>query len=128
MRRVILHAPAFLDWFGADPAARALRAEYEQGLVAVVVPRIFALQVLESAARRSGWASGRLQQLAGALERVGFEQRDPPPVDLAAWLARGLSGPDAAYAALASALDLPLVTNDPQLLGTVAVATPAGRL
>jgi predicted nucleic acid-binding protein len=54
---------------------------------------------------------------------LAFELRDPPSSELAAWLARGLGGPDAAYAALASALDIPLVTTDEELLrtaGTVA--------
>lgn len=128
MRRVVLHISAFLEWFDPKAPGRALRGEYESGVLSIVAPPIFGLQVLESVARQSGWDPDRLQQLAVELDRVGFEIRDAPSAEFAAWLARGLSGPNAAYAALASALELPLITNDPELLRAAAtVATSAAK-
>ena len=116
----MIDASAFVGWFGADAPGRKLRDEYERGNLAIITPRVFALTVLEMAARRSGWDPDRLRRLGAEIERVGFEVRDPPPSELAAWLARGLSGRDAAHAALASAFDLRLVTADPDLLRAAA--------
>jgi predicted nucleic acid-binding protein len=127
VRRVVIDASAFIGWFGMDGPGRALRDEYERGSLTVITPRVFALTVLEMAARRSGWGPDRLRRLAVQVDRVGFELHDPPPSELAAWLARGLTGHDAAHAALASALDLRLVTADSDLLRTAApvAITPA---
>ena len=115
MRRVVIDASAFLGWFTSDGPGRRLRDEYEHGLVAVVAPRTFALGVLEAAAALPGWGPGDLQRLAGEIDRLGLELRDPPSDELAAWLGKGLGGMQASQAALASALDLPLVTDDPDL-------------
>ena len=120
MRRVVIGPSAFLGWFGADGPGRRLREEYEQGALVVTVPRVFALSVLETAALRGTWSAHRLHRLASEIQHVGFELRDPPSAELAAWLARGLNGSQAAHAALASALDLRLVTADPKLLRVAA--------
>jgi len=106
-----------LGWFtGASGPARALRAEYERGALAIVAPRTLPLEILDVAARRMGWPADRLAHLATELGHLGFELRDPPVAELAAWLAEGLGGPDASYAALASALNIPLLTVDEELL------------
>jgi hypothetical protein len=46
---------------------------------------------------------------------MGVQLQDPPLVELAGWLAKGLSARQAAYPALAASLDVPLVTADPDL-------------
>jgi predicted nucleic acid-binding protein len=93
-----------------------LRAEYEQGLLTLVAPRALPLEILEATARSTDWPASRLAKLAAELDRLGLELRDPPTSELASWLAGGLGGADAAYAALASGLDIPLVTMDEELL------------
>lgn len=118
MRRVVIDPSAFLEWFAPDGPGRGLRDEYEQGALVVTTPRVFPLAVLEMAMRSRSLSADRLRRLATEVHRVGFELRDPPPAELAAWLAKGLSGNQAAHAALASALDLRLVTADEHLLRT----------
>jgi predicted nucleic acid-binding protein len=124
MRRVVADSAIVLGWFTtATGPARSLRAEYEQGTLTIVAPRSLPIEILEAVAEATGWPADRLAALATELSRLGLELRDPPGAELAAWLARGLSGADAAYAALASGLDIPLLTTDPELLrraGTVA--------
>jgi hypothetical protein len=120
VRRVVIEPSAFLGWFGADGPGRRLRDEYEQGALVVTAPRVFALNVLEIAALRGTWSADRLHRLAAEIDRVGFELRDPPSAELAAWIAKGMNGSQAAHAALASALDLRLVTADPDLLREAA--------
>lgn len=80
-------------------------------------------EILEATATSADWPADRLARLAGELERLGIELRDPPASELAVWLARGLGGPAAAYAALASALEVPLVTLDEELLRKAASVT-----
>lgn len=113
MKRVVLDASAFLAWFGQD-ADHRLRDEYEAGTLTVLVPTGFHVSVLEAAARR-GWAPDRLRALAPLIARAGLEEHDPRTDELARWLARGLSAPQAASAAVAEGLDAPLVSADPEL-------------
>ena len=122
MRRVVLDASALLSWFSPDPSGRALRADYEQGLLSVVAPPQLTADALSSLA---GSPKERLLRVAAELDRLGFELREPPIDDLASWLAQGLTARQAGYAALASSLDLPLVTADADLLrGARTVARP----
>lgn len=124
MRRIVVDSAIVLDWFtGVQGPAQVLREEYEQGALGIVAPRSLCGEILEAVARTPGWTADRLASLAAELERLGFETRDPPASELAAWLSRGLSGPAAAYAALASALDVPLVTADEELLCKAATVT-----
>ena len=116
MRRVVVDASVVLAWFtSAGSSARSLRVEYEHGLLAIVAPRALPLEILEATARGTDWPASRLAKLAAEIDRLGLELRDPPTSELASWLARGLGGADAAYAALASGLDIPLVTMDQEL-------------
>lgn len=115
MRRLIIDAPAFLAWFGPNAPGAALREEYEAGQLRVLVPTSFEPDVLEDAAR-AGWSAGQLERLALELGRMRFEPMTPPSGEFATWLARGLTSRHAAYAALATAHDLPLVAADPALL------------
>ena len=116
MKRVVLEATAFLAWFPPSDPSRGLRAEYEAGLLRVHAPTIFPLHALETAAASNGLSRDRLAQLAGELDRLGFALQDPPHAELANWLASGLDGIRAQYAALATHLEVPLVTTDAQLL------------
>jgi predicted nucleic acid-binding protein len=115
MRRVVLDASALLTWFADRPADANLRAEYEQGLLSVVAPRRLTADVLAVIARTSEWPADRLTRVAAELDRLGLELRDPPIDELAIWLAQGLTTGQATYAALASSLNLPLVTDDHEL-------------
>jgi predicted nucleic acid-binding protein len=112
VRRVVLDAEAFLDWFaGSDD----LRAEYEAGSLAVVVPPQFSVMVLEAVAARQGASPVRLARLADLVERVGFVPQDPPVELVAARLAAGWKLAHAQYAALSDALGIPLVAADEEL-------------
>ena len=123
MRRLVIDAHAFLGWFGPDSAARVLRREFEAGGLAVYAPSWFRVHVLELAAA-DDLTADQLKHLAAELDRLQFEIEDPPATELAAWLARGVDARHAQYAALAVALDLPLVTTDRELLRVAAgVAT-----
>jgi predicted nucleic acid-binding protein len=117
---VVIEPSAFLGWFAAGGPGRRLRDEFERGGLAVIAPRGFALTVLEMAALQGTWSADQIRRLAAEIDRVGFELRDPPSAELALWLAKGLNGSQAAHAALASSLDLRLVTTDPDLLRTAA--------
>jgi predicted nucleic acid-binding protein len=122
MRRVVADSAIVLGWFtAATGPARSLRAEYEHGTLTIVAPRSLPIEIMEATAEGTGWPADRLAALAAEVERLGLELRDPPGSELAAWIARGLSGADAAYAALASALGIPLVTTDPELLRTAGI-------
>ena len=116
MKRVVLEARAFLAWFSPSNPSRTLRAEYEAGLLRVHAPTMFPLHVLEVAAGIEGLSRDRLAELAGEVDRLGFALQDPPAAELAIWLTSGLSGVHAQYAALATYLDIPLVTTDADLL------------
>lgn len=120
MRRIILDASALLTWFEGVGTASPLRLEYEDGLLGVVAPRELTTHVLSSLAASRDWPADRLVRVAAEIDRLGFEVREPPVDEVAAYLARGLSAAQAPYAALASALDLPLITADPELLRRAA--------
>lgn len=132
MRRLVLDASVVLKWFTADgerhlEAARALRGEYEAGTLTVVAPRLLWTELLGATAQATRWPEDRLVRVAAELDRLGFELRDPPVTELAAWVARGLTGAEAAYAAVAAADELPLITDDERLLRIAgAVAQPLG--
>jgi len=115
MRRVVLDAGAFLTWFEPDGAHRALRAEYEAGNLTVIGPRHLAADALGMVASREGVPAERLARIGAELHRLGLQLQDPPVSELAAWLAKGLPAHIAAYPALASSLEVPLVTDDPEL-------------
>jgi len=119
MRRVILDAAALLAWFeGAE--ASPLRSEYEDGLLGVVAPRQLTTDLLSNLAASRDWPADRLVRVAAEVDHLGFEIREPPVDEIAAWLARGLPATLAPYAALASAFDLPLITANPDLLRRAA--------
>ena len=120
MRRIVLDPSALLTWFDRGGDAGPTRLEYEQGLLGVVAPRELATHVLGALTTRGDWQADQLARIATELNRLGFEFRDPPVDEIARWLARGLTTDQAPYAALASSLDLPLITADPEVLRRAA--------
>ena len=117
MKRVVLDPGGFLAWFAVD--GRPLRAEYEAGALEVHVPRSFGLDALERIARERSSGAEDLARLADDIERLGFREHDVSPVDAAPHLQRGRTASQAAYVALSVRLDLPLITDDARLLGSV---------
>jgi predicted nucleic acid-binding protein len=113
----VLDASVVLKWFArtperGQPEARALRGDYQGGRLAVVVPSLFFLELLNVAGRRWGWDELALGELAGALQDLLFEVAEPELAQVAAWAFRGLTAYDAAYVALAEERAVPLLTDD----------------
>lgn len=121
MTELVLDASVLLDWFRTgrerhEGGAGRLRAEYEAGRMAVVVPSLVFLEVLNVAGRRWGWDEESLGELAAALDDLGFDVREPELPSVAAWVARGLTAYDAACVALAEQNGLDVVSGDDQIL------------
>jgi predicted nucleic acid-binding protein len=129
----VLDASVVLKWFAQTPErgeaeARALRADYQAGRLAVVVPALFFLELLNVAGRRWKWDELALGELAGALDDLLFEVAEPELARVAAWVARGLTAYDAAYVALAEERALPLVTDDEAIVKVAGeIARPLAR-
>ena len=115
MKRVVIDPAALLTWFGTDGPRRSLRAAYESGTLTVIAPRHLVADVLGELAGRTSHPPDRLARIADELQRLGIQQQDPPPAELASWLAKGLDARRASYAALAASLELPLAAADPEL-------------
>lgn len=115
MRRVVVDAGVLLGWFGPHGQHRALRAEYEAGALTVIGPDTLVADAMAELARRGEWTDERLAAVAVELGRIGLQLQAPQLQDLAHWLTRGLTPSQAACAALAARLELPLVTDDPDL-------------
>ncbi len=117
MKRLVADATALARWFGGDSP---LRAEYEAGSLIVVGPTHLPHDLLGELVARSGADADIASRLAREIAQLRFELRDPPTAELATWIARGVDPRRAAYAALASDLDLRLATADPVLRETAA--------
>jgi predicted nucleic acid-binding protein len=128
MSEVVLDASVVLKWFRSEgerhvDEARAFRTAYEAGELLVFVPPLLHLEILNVAGRRWRLGEEALVGLAGALEDLGFELLEPPLERVARWIARGLTAYDAAYAAVAEAAGVKLVSDDDimlELAGDVA--------
>jgi predicted nucleic acid-binding protein len=114
MRRLVLDASVVVRWFGkpAEPAGTALRSEFESGGVAVTIPGLLFLELLNVAGRQWRWQEEELLEFAEELGSAKFELLDPDLGRVANWVARGLTAYDASYVALAEQLDVPLITFD----------------
>jgi len=118
---VVLDASVVLKWFRSAgerhvDAARALRTAYEAGELLVFAPPLLHLEILNVAGRRWRLGEEALVALAVALEELGFELMEPPLERVARWIARGLTAYDAAYAAVAEAAAVKLVSDDALIL------------
>ena len=81
------------------------------------------MQILAALTASDEWLADSLVRVAAEVDRLEFALHEPPIDAVAAWMARGLTADQAGNAALASTLDLRLITDDPELLrraGTVA--------
>jgi predicted nucleic acid-binding protein len=109
-----------MPWFApaavGQAEARALQQRYEDGHLAVTVPRLLYLELLNVAARQLRWPSDRLSELCDRLERIGFRTAEPGLNAIAGWAGRGLTAYDATYVALAEELEVPLITADGDIL------------
>jgi predicted nucleic acid-binding protein len=127
---VVLDASVVLKWFGSEgepklEEARALRKRYQRGDLLVTVPSLLFLELLNVAGRRWGWDEGSLQDLAAALDDLGFEVGEAELTSVAAWVAKGLTAYDAAYVALAEGRKVGLITDDDKILSVATtVASP----
>ena len=110
MRRVVLHPSALVDWLGGSE----LRADFEAGRLAVVVPTSFVADTMGLLAA-SGWPADRIERAAGEVRRLGFQLTEPPDSELAMWLGRGIPSAAGTYAALASWLDIPIAVTAPDV-------------
>ena len=130
MTELVLDASVVLKWFvgGAERGreeALGLRGQYEEGGLAVVVPSLIFLELLNVVGRRWGWHEESLAEFAGALDDLGLDVREPELHAVAAWVSRGLTAYDAAYVALAEQIGIELVSDDAQILSSAAeVARP----
>jgi hypothetical protein len=125
MRRVVVDDGVLLGWFDATGPHRTLRAEYEAGTLAVIGPRGLIADVLGALAGQ-GVPPDALARIGAELQRIGLQLQDPPMESLAAWLAKGLAPGRAAYPALAASLEVPLVTDDPELRRVAATVLQRG--
>lgn len=121
MTEAVLDASVVVKWFHAEgerhvEAARALRHRFETGGLRVLAPPLLWLEILNVAARRWGWTAASLAELAGLMKDLGFELIDPDIAAVARWAAWGLTAYDAAYLAIAEHADVPLVTDDGQIV------------
>ena len=105
----------------ADPAAASIRAEFEAGKVAIVVPGLLAIELLNVAARQWHWNEARLAYLVDQLEDTRFDVSEPPLHRVAHWTALGLTAYDATYVALAEERRVPLITADREILAIAGV-------
>jgi len=124
VRRVVADAGVILGWFDADSPYRPLRAEYEAGALAIIGPRGLVADVLGLLAA-DGVPPDRLTLIGAELQRIGLQLQEPPMPEMATWLAKGLPAQRAAYPALAAILEVPLVTDDPELR-RLAATLPQG--
>jgi predicted nucleic acid-binding protein len=118
---LVLDASVVLKWFRGEgerhlAAARSLRDEFETGRLFVLVPSLLRLEVVNVAGRRWGWDETALVELASALDRLGFELKEPELTRVARWTAHGLTAYDATYVALAEEEAIQLVTDDDLIL------------
>ena len=115
MREVVFDASVVVKWFAAEQRgsleALELRDDYRAGRLSVVVPSLLFLELLNVAGRRWRWEPEAVVELAEALAYLSFEVSEPELPSVAAWVSRGLTAYDAAYATLAEERELTLVTD-----------------
>jgi predicted nucleic acid-binding protein len=115
---IAIDASALVDWLLMTPKGRAV-ADHMRGTILPHTLDFAHLEILS--ALRNGLAAGRLvPERAGLavddLMAAPLELHRAAPFASRVWALRATHTPyDAAYVALAEALDAPLVTTDPRL-------------
>lgn len=115
MRRIVVDPGTVLSWFAGEGPGSVMRREYEAGVLTVIAPRRIMEDVLGEIGRHRDVDGDELARIAAELPRLGIQLVDPPLPRVAAWLARGLDGGRAPYAALAAHLDVRLSATDADL-------------
>ena len=92
----------------------------------LVEPRSVAADLIAALAARANLDAEDLARVGEDVDGLGFELCDPPTRDVARWVARGLDQRRAAYAAVAEARDLALVTEDEELRRAAGPRARAG--
>ena len=130
MTEAVLDASVIAKWFrSADERhvdqALALRVAFRGGELAVVVPSLLPLELINIAGRKWHWVRGQLDALAQGLEELGFELVEPDLRAVARWTAEGITAYDAAYVAVAEEREIELVTDDERLLAAAPAVVVA---
>jgi predicted nucleic acid-binding protein len=126
LNEAVLDASVILKWYTRSDEellgeARELRRRHEQADLAVVVPAILFLEILDVAGRRWLWDEAALLDLADELKALQVDVVATDLTAIATWISRGLSSYDAAYVALAETLEIPLVTDDARVASIAGV-------
>jgi len=121
LTEVVVDASIAVRWFEPPGAprlapAQELLSEYQAGRLRVVVPPLLFLELLNVAGRRWRWSEDALVRLTTRLEALLLDVAEPGLTRVAAWVSRGLTAYDATYVALAEQRDVPLITDDRQVL------------
>jgi predicted nucleic acid-binding protein len=120
MTPLVLDASVVFKWFRPQqrhgPEAKRVRDDYAAGRLAISVPSLLFLELLNAAARRWSWPSPAVEQLAIDLTRFAFTVTEPAIDRVAQWTGRGLTAYDAAYVALADELGASMISDDERVL------------
>jgi predicted nucleic acid-binding protein len=121
LKEVVLDASVLWKWFTPSrerglAETRQLALEYRQGGLAIAVPSLVFLEVLNIAGRRLHAGQSELLELATTLEDLRFQVIEPDLSSVAEWVALGLTAYDAVYVALAAELGRELITDDSEVL------------
>lgn len=101
MIEVVLDASVLLGWFeqgvgsGVGPTAEILQC-FQNGGLTVFVPPLALLEIVSVAGRKWRWSEDALSALAVDLDQLGLEFQEPDLLRVVGWVARGLTGYDAA--------------------------------
>jgi predicted nucleic acid-binding protein len=121
LTKLVLDSSVVWYWFQPavtvqSEAAAVLASDLQGSALDVWAPPLLWTELINIAGRRHKWGPEQLRQLAGDLERLAIEVRNPSIHSVAVWAGRGLSAYDATYVALAETLGAPLITDDREIL------------
>lgn len=117
----MVDASVIAKWFKPEgeshlAEAYALRQAALRGELALAVPVLLFLELLNTAARRWRWSPTRLEGMAGELDALPFLVATPSLIAVARWASLGLSAYDSSYVAIAERQAARLVTTDEQII------------
>jgi predicted nucleic acid-binding protein len=114
---IVLDASVLVKWFKRAgeqhvEAARQVRVRYARGELAIAVPPLLFVEILNAAGRRWNWDAAALDRLARQLGDLAFQVQQPSLAGIARWCGRGLTAYDACYVALAEERGVVVLTAD----------------